>query len=90
MNLDKKYTISELISKLNGPIEAVGATEIDEIRYNNLVNLNNITMDILSKFVDIANNTPSYEYSVERNRKFAKKCIENFKTYLIESIENKE
>lgn len=72
-----KDTIIQVIEKLIGGVEPVGSTETDNIRFENLKKLTEITDHFLTVIDDIAyRNCNSYQYSVQRAGKHCSEFLD--------------
>ena len=66
MSKFKGEEIIKIIDALNGSISPVGETNVDNQRYDNLKNLENIINCFLDDIQMLIPNRNSYEYSVQR------------------------
>lgn len=69
---DKKFTITEIIHKLIGPINPIGKANIDPERLENLKLLCSVVDELVNNIADISTkNRNSYEHSVKEIGEYA-------------------
>ena len=61
----------EIVTKLNGPVYAVGETNIDIERFRNLTELTKLVNKLLSDIDDAAKDKDRQESSMSKSGKFA-------------------
>ena len=76
-----------IIEKLVGSIHAVGSSEIDKKRYENLKNLYGIIFELTDKVCDEAYKYNSYMGSVSASGKKAIEILKNLKTLIDDTLQ---
>lgn len=70
--------VYEVVKKLIGPIDPIGATHVDEPRYNNLVIMTELVDKLLSDINRVGyNNKNRVEHSMQKAGKFADKFFDD-------------
>ena len=58
--------LADLVMQLNGEINPIGETNIDDIRFNNLIRLQNIMELLLGEIIEVCKYCDRYEYSMSK------------------------
>lgn len=72
--MDSK-TIIEVVDKLVGSIHAIGSTEVDNKRYENLRCLEDVAWHIIDELIEECNNSTRYEGSMKASGEQAIKIL---------------
>lgn len=83
------FELLEIIEKLLGEIEPVGATHVDKERFENLKNYEDLIYQLVYKYADLIENKDRYEHSMkivgERALNFIKCLHYDLEYYIKES-----
>lgn len=74
---ESKMSMEEVVMKLVGPVDPVGETREDDVRYNNLLSLLGLTESLIAKIEQVGNQSDRFEYSISRAGKQAKKFLKS-------------
>ena len=80
----------EVVKKLIGSVEPVGATNTDKVRFENLSKHIDLTDALLDDLFKVANNFNRPEYSMSRAGKEAQKYLKTLSGDLLEFLVNQE
>jgi len=76
------YIVSDVVFKLIGKVTPIGETNEDDKRYDNLVELNIVVVDLVEKLNYTAEYANEVEYSVSRIGEYASKKLTLLRQYL--------
>ena len=65
----------EVVRKLIGPVNPIGETGEDEVRFNNLVKLVDLVDKLISDLGQVASNKDRVEYSIKKCGEFADRFL---------------
>ena len=82
-----EYVIVPIIEKLVGSIHAVGSSEIDKERYENLKNLHGILFKLIDRVCDEAYQYNSYMRSVSSSGDKAIEILKNLKVLIDDTLQ---
>lgn len=82
-----EYVVIPIIEKLVGSIHAVGSSEIDKERYENLKNLHGIIFELTDKVCDEAYKYNSYMGSVSASGKKAIEILKGLKVLIDDTLQ---
>ncbi len=69
--------IYEIVKKLIGPINPVGETQTDDKRFDNLKDMKELIIQLISDIDEVAtDNKNKYEYSMKKAGEFANRILD--------------
>jgi len=75
---EQKINIYEVVKKLNGSINPVGATQIDDERFENLKIMCSLIANLLADVSHVAlYNKDRHEYSMKKSGEYADEFLKN-------------
>lgn len=75
-------TIIEVLDKLVGNIHAIGSTEIDNKRYDNLLNMEEVAYFTIDELLKELPSINRHEYSMSKSGKKAVSILKSIRDYL--------
>lgn len=82
-----EYVIVPMVEKLVGSIHAIGSSEVDKERYENLKNMHGILFKLIDKVCDEAYSHNSYMGSVSASGDKAIEILKNLKTLIDDTLQ---
>ena len=74
--MEKKFTVVEIVENLIGEINPVGETNEDEIRFENLKLMCDLTNSLISKIDNVSyENKDRQEHSIKRAAEYAERFL---------------
>lgn len=86
----KAEIVIEVIGKLIGGVNSVGSTHVDNERYENLKELEEVLYHFTDKIIKESYEADSYMGSVSRSGKYARKILKELKERIDEALGNNE
>ena len=83
-----EYVIVPIFEKLVGSIHAVGSSEIDKERYENLKNLHGILFKLIDRVCDEAYRHSDYRGSVSASGKKAIEILKDLKALIDDTLQD--
>ena len=80
--------LADLVMQLNGEIQPIGETTIDDIRFSNLIRLQNMMELLLGEIIEVCKYCDRYEYSMSKAGKQVLNWITDTQTLLSDTIAN--
>lgn len=81
--------LADLVMQLNGEINPIGETTIDSIRFNNLIQLQNIMELLMGEIIEVCKYCDRQEYSMSKAGKQALNWITDTQIRLIDTISDR-
>lgn len=78
--------LANLVMQLNGEINPIGETNIDDIRFNNLIQLQNTMELLIGEIIEVCKYCDRYEYSMSKAGKQALNWITGTQIWLSDTI----
>ena len=86
----KAETVIEVVGKLIGGVSSVGSTHVDNERYENLQELEEVMYHFTDKIIKESYGADSYMGSVARSGKYAKRILKELKARIDDALEEAE
>lgn len=69
----------EIVKKLNGDVRPIGKSEVDEVRFENLKSLCNLTRELLLEIEVCSQEVSAYQASIKKIGVYADDFLNNIK-----------